>query len=107
MTAIREHLSSLLMSEIVWPNRLWHAVGHTIQRLDIRAPQMYVDFVIICGDDAGTCVSAVGLLMMPAVLALWSLAENSLIGDLCWLWRTGPDCYDLNGGIVVVRGHRA
>lgn len=54
MTAIGEHLSPLLVSEIVWPDRLWDAVGDTIQRLDIWAPQMDVDLVILRGDDTGT-----------------------------------------------------
>lgn len=103
MTTIGEHLSPLLMSDIVWPNRLWDAVGHTIQGLDIWAPQMDMDLVILCGDDTGICVSAVGPLMLPAALPLRSLAEDRL----CWLWRTGPDCYDLNGGVVVVGCHRA
>lgn len=85
------------MSHIVWPNRLRDAVGHTIQRLNVRAPKMNVDFIILCCDDARTAVSAVGFLMLPAVLALWGLAEDSLICDFCRLWRTGSDCNYLNG----------
>lgn len=105
MTAIGQHLSSLLMSEIVWPYRLWDAVCHTIQRLDIWAAQMDMDLVILCGDDTRISVCAVGPL--PAVLSLWSLAQDSLIGNLCWLWRTSTDSYDLNWGADVVRCDRA
>lgn len=107
MAAISDYLSPLLMSKVVWANRLWDAVGHAIQRLDIWAPQMDMDLIVLCGDDTGTCVRAVGLLTLPAVLPLWRLAEDSLARDLCWLWRTGPDCYNLNGGVVVVRCRRA
>ena len=102
MTAIGEHLSPLFMSKIVWSNRLWEAVGHTILRLDVWAPQMDMDLVVLCGDDTGACVATVGPLTLPAVLPFWSLAEDRLICSLCWFWRTGPDCYNLNGGVVVV-----
>lgn len=92
MTAIGEHLSPLLMSEIIWPNRLLNAVGHTAQRLDIWVPQVDMDLAVLCGDDTGIRVSAVGLLILPAAPPLQSLAEDSRICNLCGLWRTGPDC---------------
>lgn len=103
MTAIGEHLSPLLVSEIVRPDRLWDAVGHAIQRLDIWTPQMDMDLVILGGDDTGTCVGAVGPLMLPAVLPLRCLAEDGLIRSFGWIRRTGPDCDDLNGGAAMVR----
>lgn len=93
------------MSEVVRPDRLRGAVGHTIKRLDVRAPQMDVDLVILCGDNTGARVAtAVGL---PAVLPLRRLAENGLTGDLRRLRRTRPDRYNLNGGAVVVGRHGA
>ena len=107
MAAISEDLSPLLMSEVVRADRLWDAVGHTIQRLDIWAPQVNMDLIVLCGDDTGACVCAVGFLTLPAVLLLWRLAEDRLAHDLRWLWRTGPNCYDLNGGVAVVRCYRA
>ena len=100
MTTIGQHLSSLVMSEIAWPHWLWDAVSHTIQRLHIWAAQVDMDLVILCGDDAGISVCALGFMV-------WALARRSLIGTICWLWRTGPDSYNLNGAIVVVRCHTA
>ncbi len=68
---------------------------------------MDVNLVFLCSNDTWTCVCAVGFLVLPAVLPLQSLAEDPLVASLFWLWRTGPDCYNLNGGVVVVGCHRA
>lgn len=54
MTAIGQYLSPLLLSKMVWANLL-----RTIQGLDIGAPQVDVDLIILCGDDARTRVGAV------------------------------------------------
>lgn len=54
MTAVSEYLSSLFMSNIVWPNGLWEIVGHTMSGLEIWAPQMDVDLTVLCCDDTGT-----------------------------------------------------
>lgn len=104
MAAIGQHLSPLLLSKrVVRPTRLGDAVGYTMNSLDIGAPQVDVDLVVLCGDDAGTSASAVGPLDMPPVLSLVSHPEHSLTYDLCGLWRPAADHYDLNGRVVVIR----
>lgn len=97
MTAIGEYLSSLLMADIVWAGRLRDAVGHSIQRLDVWAPQVNMDLTIFCCDDTGAGVSAGRSRMFPTVLPLWGFAEDGLICNLRWFGRAGPHCYNLNG----------
>lgn len=101
MTAIGHNLGSLLMSKIVWASRL----RYTVQRLEIWAPQMNMDLIIICGDDTRTTVCAVGPL--PAAPSLRSLAQDGPIGNLSGLWGTSPDRHNLNGRVDVVGRCRA
>ncbi|TNN54048.1 hypothetical protein EYF80_035739 [Liparis tanakae] len=56
VAAVGEHLSPLLVPEVVRPDGLRRAA----RRLAVRAPQVDVDLVILRGDDAGVCAAAAG-----------------------------------------------
>lgn len=77
------------------------ALSYTINRLDIGAPKMDVDLVVLCGDDAGT--SAVRPLELPTVLSLRAHREHGLTYDLTGFKRSSTDCYHLDGRAGVVR----
>lgn len=102
MTPVGDDLSPLLMPKVVRPHWRRDALGHTVQRMDVRAPKMDVDLAVFRCDDAGTCVIAVGRSTLPAVRPLGGLAEDGRVSRLFWLGRARPDRDDLNRRVAVV-----